>query len=138
MHSNSKTVGDETEIEVIRKIIRAGRSIAIPFGDNDKYDLLMDTGDSILRVQCKTAWEVTPGNIRFNAHSQTTRDGEYLEAGYSGEIDAFAVRYPNTEEFFWIPIEEAADHSMHLRFEAAIDHPSINWADEYRLEDRLP
>jgi len=27
---------------------------------------------------------------------------------------------------------------MELRFEAAIDHPSINWADEFEFDGEIP
>jgi hypothetical protein len=70
---NSKDRGDETEARAIREFVSSGHSVSIPFGDNDKYD----DGRSLYRVQCKTAWKNKPETIRFNTHSQTTRNGEY-------------------------------------------------------------
>lgn len=63
--SNSKDVGDETEATIISAAIGAGYSVAIPFGDNDKYDLVLDDGDELLRIQCKTAWENKSQTIRL-------------------------------------------------------------------------
>ena len=127
-----------TESAALNELIRCGYSPSIPFGDNDKYDLLVDAGDRIYRVQCKTAREYTPGLIVFNTHSQTTKDGEYYQATYDEGIDAFMVRFPGEESFHWIPIEGARDHRMRLRYDAQIDHPSINWAEKNVLEDGIP
>ena len=135
---NSKDRGDETEAAIIHYLVAKGYSVSIPFGDNDKYDIIVDSGERLYRVQCKTAWQNKDATIRFNTHSQTTRDGEYHENTYHGEIDAFVVRYPETETIYWIPISEATEQKMELRFSAEIDHPSINWAEDYEFENSIP
>lgn len=135
---NSKSRGDETEAAIIQHLISNGYSVSIPFGDNDKYDIVVDNGKKLFRVQCKTAWQNKDETIRFNTHSQTTKDGEYHENTYQGDIDAFVVRYPKTEAMYWIPIAEATEQKMELRFTAEIEHPSINWADEYEFSDSIP
>jgi len=136
---NSKTKGDLTETRVIHELVARGCIVSIPFGDNSKYDLVMeDPHGTLHRIQCKTAWESPIGTIRFNTHSQTTLDGEYHETSYHGAIDAFIVRYPPDEQLFWIGIEDATQRKMDLRYEADIDHPSINWAEEYELDDEIP
>jgi ABC-type Fe3+/spermidine/putrescine transport system ATPase subunit len=135
---NSKDRGDETEARAIREFVSSGHSVSIPFGDNDKYDVVVDNGQSLYRVQCKTAWKNKPETIRFNTHSQTTRNGEYHERTYQGDIDAFLVRHPETEQLYWIGVEDATEQKMELRFDAAIDHPSINWAEDYEFDGEIP
>jgi hypothetical protein len=130
---NTKSVGDETEVAVLHELVEAGWSVSIPFGDNDKYDLVVDDGDELYRVQCKTAWRNKPETIRFNTHSQTTRGGEYHESTYDEAADAFVVRFPENERLYWIDVADASEQKMELRFEAAIDHPSINWAADYEF-----
>lgn len=119
-------------------MIARGYSVSVPFGDNDKYDLIIDNGEELYRIQCKTAWQNKSQTIRFNTHSQTTSDGKYHEETYNNRIDAFVVRYPNTEQLYWIDIDNATVQKMELRFEAELDHPSINWAENYELEKNLP
>lgn len=130
---NSKDVGDETEAKALTTLIELGYSVSVPFGDDDPYDLIADDGDQLYRVQCKTAWQNKEHTIRFNTHSQTTKNGDYHEKPYTGRIDVFLVRYPPTETLYWIPIEEATIQKMELRFESKIDHPAINWASDYEL-----
>lgn len=132
---NTKDRGDETEAKIIHQLIANGYSVSLPFGDNDKYDLIVDDGEDLYRIQCKTAWENKEHTIRFNTHSQTTKNGEYYEDTYHGEIDAFIVHYPKNEKLYWIDIDNATEQKMELRFEAKIDHPSINWAQDYELID---
>lgn len=135
---NSKQNGDETEAKLVHELIASGYSVSIPFGDNDKYDIVVDDGTDLHRVQCKTAWRTGKGTVRFNTHSQTTRAGEYHESTHYGEIDAFLVRFPPAESPFWVDIEEATSQKMELRFDAEIDHPSINWAGDYEFDGDIP
>ena len=135
---NSKAVGDETEARAISKLISCGYSVSIPFGDNDKYDLVVDTGDDLYRIQCKTGWSNKADTVRFNTHSQTTKDGVYHEDTYQGAIDAFLVYYPENDQFYWIDAADATEQKMELRFESEIDHPSINWAAAYRFDGTIP
>lgn len=136
--SNTKATGDETEARIIHEFIANGYSVSLPFGDNDKYDLVVDDGQQLYRIQCKTAWQNKDATIRFNTHSQTTANGKYHEQTYENAIDAFAVRDPATETLYWVDIEDATTQKMELRFEAQIDHPSINWAADYEFEGRIP
>jgi hypothetical protein len=131
---NTKDVGDETEAKVVHELVAAGLSVSIPFGDNDKYDVIVDDGGELHRVQCKTAWQNKPDTIRFNTHSQTTRNGEYHEETYDGAIDAFLVHCPQRDEFYWVDVADATEQKMELRFDADIDHPSINWASDFEFE----
>lgn len=55
-----------------------------------------------------------------------------------GEIDAFVAWYPKENRLYWIDIEDAARKKMTLRDTAAIDHPAIDWAEEYELGDEIP
>ncbi|WP_323675317.1 group I intron-associated PD-(D/E)XK endonuclease [Halorubellus sp. PRR65] len=131
---NSKSVGDETEVAVLHELLVAGWSVSIPFGDNDKYDLVIDDGEELFRIQCKTAWRNKPETIRFNTHSQTTKGGDYHESTYEEVADAFIVRFPEDDQLYWVDVEDATEQKMELRFEAAIDHPSINWASDFEFQ----
>lgn len=130
---NTKTTGDVTETQFLHELVTAGYGVSIPFGDNDPYDLVVDSGDELVRVQCKTGWLEGPC-VRFKTASKTTRDGEPSMVGYEGEIDVFAVRCRDDEALYWVPVEEAGEKNTYLRVEdAEIDHPSINWASRFEF-----
>ncbi|WP_436346652.1 group I intron-associated PD-(D/E)XK endonuclease [Natronorubrum sp. FCH18a] len=135
--TNTKQTGDETEARIIAALIEAGYSTAIPFGDNDRYDLVLDTGDELLRVQCKTGW-IEDDVIRFKTASKTTVDGVATMNDYDSTIDAFAVRCKNTDALYWVPVEDAGKKSTYLRItEPEIDHPNVKMAETYRFDERL-
>lgn len=136
--TNTKDRGDETEAKIIHEMISHGYSVSIPFGDNDKYDLIVDDTANLYRVQCKTGWQNKERTMRFNTHSQTTKNGSYHEDTYHGTIDAFVVRYPENGKLYWIDVDDATEQKMELRFEGKIDHPSINWAREYEFNGKIP
>jgi hypothetical protein len=135
---NSKQKGEETEARLVHELISSGHSVSTPFGDNEECDIVVDDGTDLHQVQCKTGWETEKGTVRFDTHSQTTRAGEYYASTYHGEIDAFLVWFPPTESLFWIDIKEATSQKMELRFDADIDHPSINWAGDYEFDGTIP
>ncbi|WP_226482445.1 group I intron-associated PD-(D/E)XK endonuclease [Natrinema amylolyticum] len=135
---NSKAVGDETEARAISKLVACNYSVSVPFGDNDKYDLVIDDGTDLYRLQCKTGWSNKAETLRFNTHSQTTKNGAYHEDTYHDSIDAFLVYYPENGQFYWINTDDATEQKMELRFESEINHPSINWAAEYEFDGRIP
>ncbi|MFD1565515.1 group I intron-associated PD-(D/E)XK endonuclease [Haloarchaeobius amylolyticus] len=135
---NSKSIGDETESRALSKLIAHGYSVSVPFGDNDRYDLVVDDEDGLYRLQCKTAWSNKRNTLRFNIHSQTTKDGDYHEHTYHGSIDAFLVYYPANGQFYWIDAADATEQKMELRFDSEIDHPAINWATEYEFDGTIP
>ena len=135
--TNTKQTGDETEARIIAALIEAGYSTAVPFGDNDRYDLVLDTGDELLRVQCKTGW-VEDDVIRFKTASKTTVDGVETMNDYDGTIDSFAVRCKDTDALYWVPVEDAGKKSTYLRItEPEIDHPNVKMAETYRFDEQL-
>ena len=136
--SNTKDTGDVTEARIIHELIATGYSVSIPFGDNDRYDLVVDAGAQLLRVQCKTGWR--EGDcVRFKTASKTTVDGDVAMTDYDGDIDAFAVRCKDDDQLYWVPVADAGRKSTYLRVtDAKIDHPDINYASEYTFRNNLP
>jgi hypothetical protein len=45
------------------------KSILLPFGENTRYDLLIDEGDRFVRVQCKTGAAGRAGSDRVSTAS---------------------------------------------------------------------
>ncbi|HEY7150455.1 MAG TPA: group I intron-associated PD-(D/E)XK endonuclease [Solirubrobacterales bacterium] len=51
-------VGQRTEAAILSDLVRRGYSVLLPFGVNQRYDLLLDLGEKFVRVQCKRAADV--------------------------------------------------------------------------------
>ena len=137
---NSSRKGDETEATVLARLMDLGVTVAVPFGDSDRYDLLADDGGKRHRVQCKTGNWVN-GTVRFNLYTSTVGAGGRIDAEYTAEeIDAFAVYSGRTDEVYWISVEETGAGEMRLRVDDP--HPKaptsrIRWASDHLLADRF-
>ena len=49
-----KRVCDISQAKVMAALVAVGRSILLPFGENTRYDLVIDEGGRFVRLQCKT------------------------------------------------------------------------------------
>ncbi len=110
---NTKQTGDETEARIIAALIEYDYSVSIPFGDNDRYDLIVDTESGLRRVQYKTGW-VEDEVVRFKTASKTTVGGTVTLTDYGGDIDAFAVRCNDTDELYWVSLEATGRKNTYL------------------------
>jgi hypothetical protein len=102
-----KDIGDRTQLAIMLALRHAGFAVLVPFGENTRYDLIIDGKGERARVQCKTG-RLRNGAIRFatcscyghHANPQTAR------RPYGDEIDYFAVYCPDTEGIYLIPIAD--------------------------------
>src|SRR5690242_7410881 len=80
------------------EFLKAGFPVLLPFGENRRYDMVVDVGGRLLRVQCKTASPCGNGDrsaIRFHAYSHRFVNREYQgREAYSGQADLFAACPP--------------------------------------------
>ena len=83
-----------------------GRPILMPFGENTRYDLVIDENHRLMRVQCKTG-RLRDGAIRFATCSAYGhhREPRHARRDYRGEIDYFAVYCPETSGVYLVPID---------------------------------
>jgi hypothetical protein len=52
---DTKRRGEVGEAAFLKKAVSLGFGVAKPWGDSDRYDFIVDTGDRLLRVQVKSA-----------------------------------------------------------------------------------
>jgi hypothetical protein len=104
-----KAIGDRCVLAVMLALQSHGLPCSIPFGENTRYDLVVDTGWQLLRVQCKSG-RLRLGAVRFKTASSYAHhpNPKTLKADYIGEIDAFAVYCPETRGVYLVPIDKVA------------------------------
>lgn len=104
-----KAIGDRTTLAVMLALHRAGHAILIPFGENCRYDLVIDEGGRFQRVQCKTG-RLRAGAVRFAACSSYAHhpNPKLSRRDYVDEIDSFGVYCPETGGVYLVPIADAA------------------------------
>ena len=74
----------------------------MPFGDNQRYDFVIDRGNGFERIQVKTG-RLRNGSIQFNACSSQAHRGKGRKA-YQGDIEFFAVFCPDTYTSYLVPV----------------------------------
>jgi len=70
--NTSNTKGIKTELEIILKFIELGYSVSIPYGNNNRYDLILDIGDKLNKVQCKTSRHNKNNSYTINTSNTIT------------------------------------------------------------------
>lgn len=130
--------GDLTEAIVIAELKERNIPVSKPFGDNERYDLLVEDQDGRLhRIQVKTG-RYTNGSVVFDGTSQRTNSSGSVYETYAGDVDSFIV-YCGRFESLYLVDADRVNTGMHLRVdEAKIDHPAINWARDFEFDRRWP
>jgi hypothetical protein len=131
---NSKSVGDITQSHVMAALLKSGKKILMPFGDNCRYDLVVEDSGRFIRIQCKTG-KVSCGAVAFAvASSQYHRGGKRQD--YRGQIDAFGVFCPENGKVYMIPIEDlplVREAKLRLTPPKNLQVKGIRWAAKYEI-----
>jgi len=138
---NHKTVGERSEAIIIAKLLEVGYGVLTPFGENKRYDLVIEDADgNFYRIQCKTGWlENEAAYIVFATSSMYYRvkDGRagHGRKDYRGQIDYFAVYSPDTKKVYLVPIDHVGKATAYLRLVATANNQKkgVRWAQDYEL-----
>jgi hypothetical protein len=116
-----KSIGDRSTLAIMTALRGAGYAVLVPFGENTRYDLVIDDGAKLGRIQCKTG-RLRKGAVIFRACSSYAHhpNPKVVRRDYLGEIDYFAVYCPETAGVYLVPLTDAALRTQgSLRVEAA-------------------
>ena len=99
------------EQEVTTLLTRQGYNVLTPVSEHCVYDLAVDVGGRLHRVQvkygrCKT--DSCGEYVRFNTHRTDMKS-------YSGEVDIFAVYAEKYDEVYWVNADDVPNGHMTLR-----------------------
>lgn len=104
MSTNSKSIGETHEALILARLLQLGWVVSLPFGDNQRYDMVVDRDGVLFRAQCKTG-RLSRGAIMFPTASKNGFTG--VRSSYEGQIDVFVVYCVETERVYWVPISDA-------------------------------
>jgi hypothetical protein len=92
LRSRRNNTGDVAELLLLTELVSRGLSVAIPFGHNNYYDVVVEHGVSkkLLKVQVKTA------NVKHNKNSYKFND----MTKYVGQVDFIAFLVEG-DWYFW-------------------------------------
>ncbi len=133
---NPNDKGNIAEAAIAFHATRLGIPVLRPLCEHTRYDLGLELGGRVLRVQCK--WASRSGDVVV-VELRTNRRGPhgYIRGSYAPtEIDAFAAYCPDTDECYLMPIGGVDGRSqIYLRLAPTRNgqRAAITYAADYRL-----
>ncbi len=134
LSSHPVDVGQRSEGAIIAELVRRGYHVLVPFGVNQRYDLVIDVDGRFVRAQCKTG-RLRAGSVVFATRSVLSNTRRSICRDYAGQADLFLVYCPETDGVYVVPVKEASMSHMSLRVEPTSNRQAqgINWARDFQL-----
>ncbi len=113
---NTSQKGNIATAHILAALVANGKDVAIPFGDHQRYDLIIDDNGTFLRVQCKVGC-LKDGQISFmtSRHRRRVKDRPAGWISYRGEVDLFGVYCPQNRTCYLVPANEVKEKRAFLR-----------------------
>jgi PD-(D/E)XK nuclease superfamily protein len=115
-----KDKGDLAEVLVAADVVRRGHKIAIPYGENWDYDLIVCRHGALERVQTKYA-ESDGDVIEVKCFSASLTNGKVraIKQYTSSTVDWIAVYDATTDRCYYVPSSEFAEGKTYLHLRLA-------------------
>lgn len=133
---NPNHKGNVAELAIATEAASLGLSVLKPLTEHETYDLALDLGERIWRVQCK--WAALKGKIIHVrvGRCRTSKRG-YVKTTYqAGELDLLAAYCQELHKCYLLPAEMVIGrYSIHLRTAPPRNNQraAINLAEDYEL-----
>lgn len=130
---NPKAIGEISEGVILAALLKRGKRVLLPFGNNQRYDMVIDDDGEFIRAQVKTGW-VAKGCVKFMTCS--TNGFKATHAEYTNEADLFMVYCPVNEKIYSIPVADCPSRMASLRLEPTRGGPksTIRWAHDHEFQ----
>lgn len=99
MPAVTKSKGDLGQAIVMADVLKRGYKVAMPLGEDWRYDLIVTKNNKLLRIQCKYT-ESSNGVIKVRCE---THDGRNYYKYKQSDLDYIAVYDKLTEKCYYIP-----------------------------------
>ncbi len=96
--------GNLSESIVLSAYLREGFTVSLPYGSGASYDLVVDTGSRLLKIQVKTAW-INKGCIQYKSQRRQSGAGLTRRPYRNGEADYFVAFCPANGNLYVVPAE---------------------------------
>jgi hypothetical protein len=119
-----KAKGDLAELMVATDLLRRGYKVALPYGEDWDYDLILRRGDALERVQVKyTESDGRVMRIRCHSHSLTNGKVRATKLYTAKMVDWIGVYDRTTDRCYYIPASELGNGrpTMSLRMAPALN-----------------
>lgn len=139
MSSKTKEKGDISEARALFEFQRLGIPVSIPWGDNLRYDMVIEVNNRLYKVQTKTANEIKNGAIKCYTRSSKNHTTNKKYDIYENDTDYFVFYNQEMDKLALVPIEEIGKQkSISLRIcKPANNQGNVRYFDDYSFEKIL-
>ena len=132
--------GAIAETAIIHAAVKLGIGVFKPISDGERYDLIFDVGDRLLRVQCK--WATPYGDvIAVRTYSSRRASNGFRKRSYTGdEVDVIAVYCHDVDQCYLLQLDHFDGRTQfYLRLAPSRNNQRlrVNWASEFEFEATL-
>lgn len=130
--------GNMSESVVLAAYVRAGFLVSLPFGGGAAYDLVVDTGARLVRVQVKTG-KFDSGCVLYNVRRHRGSRYNAFSRYHADELDVFAIWCPDNEQLYAVPVEHSLTVEGRLRLAETLNLQAkkIKWAHVFAWEAHI-
>lgn len=115
---NTKSKGQLSEARVLYEFQKYHIPISLPWGDNERYDMIAEFDGKLNRIQIKTSNEEHDGSICCYTRSSTNHTTNKKMSTYIDEVDYFVFVNQTRDWLAIVPIEEIGERKqIRLRVE---------------------
>lgn len=137
---DTKRIGNIGEAKVLAKFVELGIPVYIPFGDNEKADLIAEFGGHLNKIQVKTSSVSSAGQTSFNLTSSTSHRSGGKKNKYSNEeVDYFALYSVTRDKIYLLKAPNTPLNSIAIRYEPTKNGQSngVRMENDYLIETVL-
>ena len=101
----SKQKGNIGEAKCLAKMVELGVPVCLPFGDNERYDMVIERNGKLEKIQIKySSQKASDGSVIFKTSSSTNHTTNKHYSTYENDIDAFLLYNGVTDDVYYLPI----------------------------------
>jgi len=125
---NSKEKGDLSVIAAINFYGSLGYEILLPIGDKQKYDLVVDTGEKLLKVQCKYCGHKPKNSPSYHAPLRVMGGNQSFHTIKRYQSNDFDIYFVMTREgaIYAIPAEIVLKNTNEIALSKKMDKYKVN------------
>lgn len=133
---NNKQIGTIGEAAVLKELLKYDIPVYLPFGDNNKSDMVIEVNKKLYRIQVKTANKVSEdGTIHFRTRYTSNNRKNFHNSYSSEDIDFFILYSIELDESYLVSIDEVKGENFYIRIEESKtkQNKNIHYREDYLL-----
>lgn len=137
---DTKIFGNTTEMECMLEFMKLGYQVSIPFGEDSRYDFIVDINNKLYRIQSKHSQIVYDNDEPVAIKFKTVRQSGNCSTSWSrtkytkDEIDYFSTSYNG--KCYLVPVEQCSiEKTLRIRPPKNGQIKGISFLKDYEISE---